>query len=36
MIGLLVPGAMTPILVILAVLGAFTALQRSWSAIVRA
>lgn len=36
MIGLLVPGAMTPILVILAVLGAVTALQRSWSALVRA
>jgi CDP-diacylglycerol--glycerol-3-phosphate 3-phosphatidyltransferase len=36
MIGLLVPGAMTPILLILAVLGAFTALQRGWSALVRA
>jgi CDP-diacylglycerol--glycerol-3-phosphate 3-phosphatidyltransferase len=36
MIGLLVPGAMTPILVILAVLGAVTALQRGWSALVRA
>jgi CDP-diacylglycerol--glycerol-3-phosphate 3-phosphatidyltransferase len=36
MIGLLVPGAMTPILVLLAVLGAVTALQRSWSALVRA
>ena len=36
MIGLLVPGAMTPILVILAALGAVTALQRGWSALVRA
>jgi CDP-diacylglycerol---glycerol-3-phosphate 3-phosphatidyltransferase len=36
MIGLLVPGAMTPILVILAVLGAVTALQRGWSALIRA
>ena len=34
--GLVVPGAMTPILVILAVLGAVTALQRGWSALVRA
>jgi CDP-diacylglycerol---glycerol-3-phosphate 3-phosphatidyltransferase len=36
MIGLLVPGAMTPILLTLAVLGAVTALQRGWSALVRA
>jgi CDP-diacylglycerol--glycerol-3-phosphate 3-phosphatidyltransferase len=36
MIGLLVPGAMTPVLFILAGLGAMTALQRSWSALVRA
>lgn len=36
MIGLLVPGAMRPVLVILAVLGAVTALQRGWSALVRA
>jgi CDP-diacylglycerol--glycerol-3-phosphate 3-phosphatidyltransferase len=36
MIGLLVPGAMTPILVVLAVLGAVTAVQRGWSALVRA
>jgi CDP-diacylglycerol--glycerol-3-phosphate 3-phosphatidyltransferase len=36
MIGLLVPGAMTPVLLILAGLGAMTALQRSWSALVRA
>jgi CDP-diacylglycerol--glycerol-3-phosphate 3-phosphatidyltransferase len=36
MVGLLVPGAMTPILLILAVLGAVTALQRGWSALVRA
>jgi phosphatidylglycerophosphate synthase len=36
MIGLLVPGAMTPVLLILAGLGAMTALQRSWSAVVRA
>lgn len=36
LIGLVVPGAMAPILVILAVLGAVTALQRGWSALVRA
>lgn len=36
MIGLLVPGAMTPILLVLAALGALTALQRGWSALVRA
>lgn len=36
MIGLLVPGAMTPVLLILATLGAVTALQRGWSALVRA
>lgn len=36
MIGLLIPGAMTPVLLILATLGAVTALQRGWSALVRA
>jgi CDP-diacylglycerol---glycerol-3-phosphate 3-phosphatidyltransferase len=36
MIGLVVPGAMTPILLILAALGAVTAMQRGWSALVRA
>jgi phosphatidylglycerophosphate synthase len=36
MIGLLVPGAMTPILLILAALGAVTAIQRGWSALARA
>jgi CDP-diacylglycerol--glycerol-3-phosphate 3-phosphatidyltransferase len=36
MIGLVVPGAMTPILLILAGLGAVTALQRGWSALIRA
>ena len=36
MLGLLVPGAMTPVLVVLAVLGAVTVLQRGWSALVRA
>ncbi len=36
MIGLIVPGAMTSILVVLAALGAVTALQRGWSALVRA
>jgi CDP-diacylglycerol--glycerol-3-phosphate 3-phosphatidyltransferase len=36
MIGLVVPGAMTPILLVLAVLGAVTAMQRGWSALVRA
>jgi CDP-diacylglycerol--glycerol-3-phosphate 3-phosphatidyltransferase len=36
MIGLLVPGAMTPILLVLAALGAVTALQRGWSALIRA
>jgi CDP-diacylglycerol--glycerol-3-phosphate 3-phosphatidyltransferase len=35
-IGLVVPGAMTPILLVLAALGAVTALQRGWSALVRA
>jgi CDP-diacylglycerol---glycerol-3-phosphate 3-phosphatidyltransferase len=35
-IGLVVPGAMTPVLVLLAILGAVTALQRGWSALVRA
>ncbi len=36
MAGLVVPGAMTPILLLLAALGAVTALQRGWSALVRA
>jgi CDP-diacylglycerol---glycerol-3-phosphate 3-phosphatidyltransferase len=36
MIGLLIPGAMTPVLVVLAALGAVTVLQRGWSALVRA
>lgn len=36
MIGLLIPGAMTPVLLVLAALGAVTALQRGWSALVRA
>jgi hypothetical protein len=36
MAGLLIPGAMTPILLVLAALGAVTALQRGWSALVRA
>jgi CDP-diacylglycerol---glycerol-3-phosphate 3-phosphatidyltransferase len=36
MIGLLIPGAMTPILVVLAVLGLVTVLQRGWSALIRA
>ena len=36
MVGLLVPGAMTPVLLILATLGAVTAAQRFWSALVRA
>jgi CDP-diacylglycerol--glycerol-3-phosphate 3-phosphatidyltransferase len=35
-VGLVVPGAMTPVLLVLAVLGALTALQRGWSALVRA
>jgi phosphatidylglycerophosphate synthase len=33
MIGLLVPGAMLPVLILLAVLGAITLLQRAWSAL---
>ncbi|HEX6398986.1 MAG TPA: CDP-alcohol phosphatidyltransferase family protein [Actinomycetota bacterium] len=36
MLGLMVPGAMTPVLVVLAVLGALTAAQRGWAALVRA
>jgi CDP-diacylglycerol--glycerol-3-phosphate 3-phosphatidyltransferase len=36
MFGLLVPGTMTPILVLLAALGAVTAIQRGWSALVHA
>lgn len=35
-LGLVVPGAMTPVLLLLAALGALTALQRGWSALVRA
>jgi CDP-diacylglycerol--glycerol-3-phosphate 3-phosphatidyltransferase len=35
-LGLVVPGAMTPVLLLLATLGALTALQRGWSALVRA
>jgi phosphatidylglycerophosphate synthase len=35
-IGLIVPGAMTPVLLVLAALGALTALQRGWAALVRA
>jgi CDP-diacylglycerol--glycerol-3-phosphate 3-phosphatidyltransferase len=35
-VGLIVPGAMTPVLLVLAALGALTALQRGWSALVRA
>lgn len=35
-VGLTIPGAMTPVLVILAVLGAVTAVQRGWAALVRA
>jgi CDP-diacylglycerol--glycerol-3-phosphate 3-phosphatidyltransferase len=33
MIGLLVPGAMRPVLILLTVLGAITLLQRAWSAL---
>jgi hypothetical protein len=33
MAGLLIPGAMEPVLVVLAVLGAVTVLQRLWSAV---
>jgi CDP-diacylglycerol--glycerol-3-phosphate 3-phosphatidyltransferase len=36
MIGLLVPGAMTPVLVVLAALGAVTVVQRGWAALARA
>ena len=35
MAGLLIPGAMAPVLVLLAVLGALTVLQRLWSAVRR-
>jgi CDP-diacylglycerol--glycerol-3-phosphate 3-phosphatidyltransferase len=35
-VGLVIPGAMTPVLILLAALGALTALQRGWSALVRA
>ena len=35
-VGLVVPGAMTPVLLVLATLGALTAVQRGWSALVRA
>ena len=33
MVGLLIPGAMLPVLVVLTVLGGITLLQRSWSAV---
>ena len=36
LVGLMIPGAMTPVLIALAVLGTITVLQRSWSALVRA
>ena len=36
LIGLMIPGAMTPVLVALAVLGTATVLQRAWSALIRA
>jgi CDP-diacylglycerol--glycerol-3-phosphate 3-phosphatidyltransferase len=36
MIGLLVPGAMRPVLIVLAALGTLTVLQRGWSALARA
>jgi CDP-diacylglycerol--glycerol-3-phosphate 3-phosphatidyltransferase len=36
MLGLMIPGAMTPVLIALAVLGALTVVQRSWAALVRA
>jgi CDP-diacylglycerol--glycerol-3-phosphate 3-phosphatidyltransferase len=36
LIGLLVPGMMRPVLVVLAFLGAVTVLQRGWSALTRA
>ena len=35
-VGLVVPSAMTPVLIVLATLGALTALQRGWSALIRA
>jgi hypothetical protein len=34
-VGLIVPGALTPMLVLLSVLGTVTVLQRMWSALVR-
>jgi CDP-diacylglycerol---glycerol-3-phosphate 3-phosphatidyltransferase len=36
LVGLMIPGMMQPVLAILAVLGAVTVLQRSWSALTRA
>jgi CDP-diacylglycerol---glycerol-3-phosphate 3-phosphatidyltransferase len=36
LVGLLIPGAMRPVLVVLAVLGGVTVLQRVWSALSRA
>ena len=33
MIGLLIPGAMLPVLVLLAILGTVTLFQRSWAAV---
>ena len=35
MVGLLIPGAMRPVLVVLATLGGVTVLQRLWSAVRR-
>ena len=35
-VGLMIPGAMRPVLIVLAALGAVTAVQRGWSALVRA
>ena len=32
-VGLLIPGAMRPVLIVLTVLGGITLLQRSWSAV---
>jgi CDP-diacylglycerol---glycerol-3-phosphate 3-phosphatidyltransferase len=35
-VGLMIPGAMRPVLIVLAALGAITVVQRSWAALVRA
>jgi CDP-diacylglycerol--glycerol-3-phosphate 3-phosphatidyltransferase len=35
-VGLMIPGAMRPVLIVLAALGAITAVQRGWAALVRA